>query len=130
MRISYVWLSHLDPSPSKRTAEFKHNIVKGIFLGFIPQTKRNILWYNCETGNIDPANHVKFDEGMNNLPFKNFPPSQQDLEHAELLGDKFPAEPKKFDVKDELQFYIYSFAEMEEKIMKILPNCTGLNFCL
>ena len=51
--------------PSKSTAKFKYNIVKGIFLGFIPQTKRNIRWYNCETGNIGPANHVNFNEGMN-----------------------------------------------------------------
>ena len=31
---------------------------KGIFLGFVPHTTRNCLWYNCETGNIGKTNHV------------------------------------------------------------------------
>mmetsp|Transcript_8166 Transcript_8166/g.9412 ORF Transcript_8166/g.9412 Transcript_8166/m.9412 type:complete len:85 (+) Transcript_8166:130-384(+) len=57
-------LSELDPSFSKHTAKFKHNMVNGIFLGFVPRTHRNILWYYCETGNIGPANHVTFDEVM------------------------------------------------------------------
>ena len=56
--------------PFKRSAKFKHNTVKGIFLGFIPRTVQNILWYNCETSKNGPANHVKFDEVMNDLPFK------------------------------------------------------------
>ena len=83
----------------KRTKKFKHNIVKDIFLGFIPQTVQNILWYNCETGKMGPANHVKFDEGMNDLPFKHLPPNQQDLEYAEQ-DNKFPAEPDAVDVED------------------------------
>ena len=100
--------------PSKRTAKFKHNIVKGIFLGFVPRTHQNILWYNCETGNIGPANHVTFDEGMNDLPFKMLPPNQRDLERAKQ-GDKFPVEPKEVDIADGLQFYVYPFAKMESK---------------
>ena len=39
--------------PSKCTAKFKHNMVKGIFLGFIPRTVRNILWYNCKQATLD-----------------------------------------------------------------------------
>ena len=100
--------------PAERPAKFKHNIVKGIFLGFVPCTKRNLLWYNCDTGNIGSANYVTFDEGMNDLPFNNLPPNQRDLERAEL-GDKFPAEPEDVDVADELQFYLYPFAKMETK---------------
>ena len=61
--------------PVKRSAKFKHNIVKGIFLGFVPRTKRNILRYNCDTGHIGGANHVTFHEGMNDLPFNNLPPN-------------------------------------------------------
>ena len=87
--------------PAKRSAKFKHNIVKGIFLGFVPCTVCNIFWYNCETGNIGPANHVTFDKGMNDLIFKMLSPNQRDLEHAER-GDKFPVEPKEVNVADEL----------------------------
>ena len=87
--------------PSKRSAEFKHNIVKEIFLGFIPCTVQNILWYNCVTGKIGPTNHVKFDEGMNDLPFNLLPPNQRDLEPVKQ-GDKFPDESEEFDVENEL----------------------------
>ena len=83
---------------SKRTAKFKHNIIKGIFLGFVPCTHRNILWYNCEIRNIGPANHVTFNEGINDLPFKMFPPNQCDPERAEQ-GDKLSAEPEKLVLK-------------------------------
>ena len=89
--------------PTKRSAKFRHNIVKGTFLGFIPQTVQNILWYNCETGKIEPANHVKFDEGINDLPFKILLPNQRGLERAEQV-DKYLAKPEEVDVEDELQF--------------------------
>ena len=115
--------------PAKRTAKFKHIIVKGIFLGFVPCMKRNILWYNCDTGHIGPVNHVKFDEGMNDLPFNNLPPNQRDLERAKL-GGKFPAEPEEVDVAAELHFYVYPFAKMETKTLKVLPTCTSPNFGL
>ena len=65
--------------PSKRTAKFKNNIVKGIFLGFVPRTKRNILLYICDTSHIGLANHVKFDEGMHDLPFNNLPLTKEIL---------------------------------------------------
>ena len=48
---------------------------------------------------------------MNNLPFNNLLPNQQDLERAEL-GNKFQAEPKEIDVANELQFYLYPFAKI------------------
>ena len=114
--------------PGKRSAKFKHNIVKGIFLGFIPRTKRNILWYNCETSKIGDANHVTFDEGMNDLPFKMLPPNQRDLERAEY--DKFPAEPDEVNVEEDLQFYLYPFAKMESKRMRVLSDCSRPNFGL
>ena len=115
--------------PSNRSAKFKHNIVKGIFLGFVSHTKGNILWYNYDTGHIGPANYVTFNEGMNDLHFSNLPPNQRNLERAEL-GNKFPAEPEKVDVANELQFYLYSFSKMETKALKVLPRCNSSNFGL
>ena len=115
--------------PSKRTAKFKHNIIKGIFLCYVPCTHRHILWYNYETGNIRPANHVTFNKCMNDLPFKMLPPNQRDLERAEQ-GNKFPTEPDKVSVEDELQFYVYPFEKMESKLMKVLPLCSRPNFGL
>ena len=72
---------------------------------------------------------MKFDEGMNDLPSKMLPPNQRDLERAEQ-GDKFPAEPDEVDVADELQFYVYPFAKMESKLLKVLPSCSRPNFGL
>ena len=66
---------------------------------------------------------------MNDLPFKFLPPNQRDLERAKQ-GDKFPAEPEEVSVEDELQFYVYPFAKMESKLMKVLPMCSRPNFGL
>ena len=66
---------------------------------------------------------------MNDLPFKNLPPNQRDLERAEQ-GAKFCAEPEEVDAEDELQFYVYPFAKMEEKLLKVLSTCTRPNFGL
>ena len=48
---------------------------------------------------MGPANHSKFDEVMNNLPFKLLLLNQRDLERAEQ-GEQFPAEPEEVDVED------------------------------
>ena len=66
---------------------------------------------------------------MNDLPFELLPPNQNDLERAEQ-GDKFPVEPDEVDTQDKLQFYVYPFAKMEEKLLKVLPTCTCENFGL
>ena len=66
---------------------------------------------------------------MNDLPFNNLPPNHRHLEHAEL-GDKFPAEPEEAEIADKLQFYMYPFAKMETKTLKVLPTCTSPNFGL
>ena len=49
----------------------------------MPQTTPNWLCNNYETGNIGKANHVRFDEGMNNLPANLIPLNQLDLKHVE-----------------------------------------------
>ena len=66
---------------------------------------------------------------MNDLTFKQFTPNQPDLERPEQ-GDKLTAKPEEVDVEDELQFYIYPFTKIEEKLLKVLPTCSCPNFCL
>ena len=75
------------------------------------------------------TNHVTLDEGINDLSFNNLPPNQHNLDRAKL-GDKLFAEPEEVDVANELQFYLYPFAKMETKILKVLPTCTSPNFGL
>ena len=102
--------------------KINHNIVKGISLGFVPCRHQNILWYNCDTGHIGPANHAYFDKDMNNLPLNFIPPNQSDLEESEQ-SEKFPAEPIEVDTQNELLFFVYAFTKMEQKILKVLPTC-------
>ena len=66
---------------------------------------------------------------MNNLPYKLLLPNQRDLERAEQ-DYKFLAEPEEVDVGIELQFYVYPFAKMEEKLLKVLLTCSRPNFGL
>ena len=51
--------------PGSRSAKLKPNLQKGIFLGYVPRTTRNILWYDLETFKIKIATHACFDKGMN-----------------------------------------------------------------
>ena len=34
------------------------------------------------------------------------------------------------NIEDKLQFYVYPFAKMEEKLLKVLPTCSCSNFGL
>ena len=66
-----VWVR---PS-TKRVAKLIPNSKKGIFLGYVPYTTRNILWYDLETSKVKIATHARFDEGMNDLPISDIPPN-------------------------------------------------------
>jgi len=44
----HVWVR----PPHRRKAKFKPNSRKGIFLGFLPSTTKNILWYDPETAKV------------------------------------------------------------------------------
>ena len=57
------------------------------------------------------------------------PPNQGNLEHAEL-GNKFPAKPNEVNVENQLQFYVYPFAKMESKQMRVFSTCSRPNFGL
>ena len=66
---------------------------------------------------------------MHDLSSNKLPPNHRGLERAEL-GNKFQVEPKEVEVADKLYFYVYPFAKMETKTLKVLPTCTCPNFGL
>ena len=70
--------------PGLQKAKFKHNIVKGILVGYIPLIQQNIICNNCDTGCISFTNHVCFDKGKNILLFKIVPPNKRDLERVKF----------------------------------------------
>ena len=112
---------------SKQKANLKSNIKNRIFLSFVPHTMRNIKWYNYDTGKIGTVNHVRFDEGMNNLPFDLIPPSQRDLELVEQ-GKLFLSEVDEVDTGIVFQFYVDSFTKMEVRTLTVKTNCTSPTF--
>ena len=81
----------------------------GIFLGFVPHTTRNCLWYNRETCYIGKGNHLRFDESINDLPSNLTPPNQRGLERV-IHDNKFPTKPDKNDVDKEFKFFVYPFS--------------------
>ena len=75
----------------RRPAKFRTNSKKGIFLGYMPGTTKNIIWYDEETHKIKMATHARFDEGMNDMPQEKIPPNVQHLLRSEE-GKRFPDE--------------------------------------
>lgn len=51
--------------PGRQQAKVHANSRKGIFLGFLPNTDKNIFWCDPETDCIMIAKHAWFNEGMN-----------------------------------------------------------------
>jgi len=84
------------------------NSRKGIFLGFIPNTDKNILWYDTETHAVKIAKHVRFDEGMNDLPPDLVPPNVVHLQRTQN-GEPLPAETEETSV-DQFTFHLNPFS--------------------
>jgi len=76
--------------PGRRSAKLIPNSREGIFLGFIPNTDKNIIWYDTEPHVVKIAKHVRFDEGMNDLPPDLVPPNVVHLQHTQN-GEPLPA---------------------------------------
>ena len=83
--------------PHRRKAKFKSTSRKGIFLGFIPRTTKNIIWYDVETERVKLAKHARFDEGMNDLHHDTIPPNVIHLQRTRD-GQAFPIEPDESSV--------------------------------
>jgi hypothetical protein len=77
--------------PGKRKAKLRLHARKGIFLGYLEHTLKNIMWYDLETKRVKIAFHARFDEGMNDLPALLVPPNVQHLQRVQN-GDPLPAD--------------------------------------
>jgi hypothetical protein len=77
--------------PGKRRGRLKNHAKHGIFLGFLPNTTKNILLYDPETHRVKIAFHVRFDEGMHDLSVDNAPPNVRHLQRTQD-GQPIPAE--------------------------------------
>ena len=84
------------------------NSRKGIFLGFIRNTDKNIIWYDTKTHVVKIAKHVRFDEGMNDLPPNLVPPNVVHLQRKQN-GEPLPAKIEETSV-DQFIFHLSPFS--------------------
>jgi len=94
--------------PGQRAAKLIPNSRKGIFLGFIPNTDKNVIWYDTETHVVKIAEHVRFDEGMNDLPPDLVPPNVVHLQHTQN-GEPLPAEKEETSA-NQFTFHLNPFS--------------------
>ena len=112
--------------PGRRRAKLVPNSRKGLFLGLLPNTDKNIIWYDVETGRVKVAKHARFDEGMNDLPVDGIPPNVIHLQRTQD-GAPLPAEPHESSI-DAFEFSANPFAHTLTRHMKV--RCKSPTFGL
>lgn len=90
-----VWIR----PPGRRQVKFRPNSRKGVFLGYVPRTTKNILWFDPETSRVKLAKHARFDEGMNDLPPDRVPPNVVHLQRTQQ-GEALPAEAEEATISE------------------------------
>jgi hypothetical protein len=77
--------------PGQRSSRLKNHAIRGIFLAFLPNTTKNILWFDPATNRVKIAFHVRFDKGVNDLTPAEAPPKVRHLQRVQD-GDDIPAD--------------------------------------
>jgi len=106
--------------PGRRSAKLIPNSRKGIFLGLIPNTDKNIIWYHTKTHVVKIAKHVRFDEGMNDLPPDLVPPNVVHLQRKQN-GEPLPAETEETSV-NQFTFHLNPFSYMMVKGVQVTDD--------
>ena len=96
---------------------FNLNLAKAYFLGFLPNTMKNIIWFDMESCHIKLLKHACFDEGMNDLPFDAILPNVQHLMWSKE-GNAIPPKPCKSSI-DHFEFSANPFAHTLSKTLKV-----------
>ena len=120
-----VWAQEL----GQRKGRFKSNANKGIFLGFLPDTTQIAMYYDVNTQEVKYVTHLRYDEGMNDLPIEEIPPNVQYLQRKE---DDNPIPPEKdFQNTADLHFFVEPFSILDIHHFKnICPDHPTLGFTL
>ena len=112
--------------PGRRDAKFKINSRKGTFLGYLPNTTSNIMWYDNVTDRVKIAKHARFDEGMNDLPFDSIPPNVQHLTRVRQ-GKPLPKDMKESSL-DNFVFNANPFSYTMSKTMLVRDRDEAFGF--
>ena len=115
--------------PSIQAHRFRVHARKRIFYGYVPHTDRLFLWWDVETERLRVATHCKFDEGYNDLPTDELPPRFQQI-LCMNNDEQTPADKQELSSSDNLQFYLYPFANTEIATILVLPGKKNDNFGL
>jgi hypothetical protein len=103
---SRVWVR----PPGIQARHFKDKARKGVYLGYVPHTTRNIIWYDVESERMKIASHCVFDEGFKDVPVETLPPNVQHILQSTDNNKRPTANPDPISNTD-LEFYVYPFAE-------------------
>ena len=112
-----VWVR----TPGIQAKRFKDKARKGIFLGYVPHTTRNIIWYDVESQRCKIAVHCVFDEGFNDVPIESLCPNAQHLLRI-ANGNDLTEIKGSVDAASELEFYIYPFSEKQTTVVHVSPT--------
>ena len=103
--------------PGRRQHKLRPNSRKGRFLGFLPNTTKNIVWFDPETEKVKTAKHARFDEGMNDLQMDDLPRHVIHLQRLEQ-GQPFPEEENETTI-DKFHFSLNPFSHTLSKTLKV-----------
>ena len=86
----------------------------------MPNTTKNIIWFDLDTERVKIAKHAKFDEGMNDLPITELPPNTTYSQRSKL-GQPFPED--KYDLTtSDFDFVISPFDKTLTKAITVSCN--------
>ena len=112
-----VWVR----TPGIQAKRFKDKDRKGIFLGYVSHTTRNIIWYNVESQRCKIAVYGVFDKGFNDVLIKSHYPTAQHL-LCVTNGNALVEIKGSVDASSELEFYIYPFSEKQNTDFHVSPT--------
>ena len=75
----WVWIF----TPRRPLAKLNLHAANGFFLGHLPHTTENTIWFDPARNHVEIACNVRFDEGMNNLFVKDIYPKAFQLFRAQ-----------------------------------------------
>ena len=112
-----VWVC----TPGIQATRFKDKARKRIFLGYVPHTTRNIIWYDVESQRCKIAVHCVFDKGFKDVPIESLYPNAQHLLCVANENDLTEIKGS-IDAASKLEFYICLFLEKQTTVVHVSPT--------
>ena len=107
--------------PGIQAKRFKDKARKRIFLGYVPHTTQNIIWYDVEFQRCKIAVHCVFDKGFNYVPIESLSSNAQYLLRV-ANGNDLTEIKGSVDAVSDLEFYIYPFPEKQTTVVHVSPT--------